>query len=767
MSSISTPIAFSANTIIRSADVNTNFTNINTVVNGNIDNTNIVAGAAIAYSKLNLATSIVNADIAAAAAIAVSKLAALTASRAAATDASGFLTTSATTSTELGYVSGVTSAIQTQINAKMANPLTTTGDIIYSSSGTTPARIGIGSSGQVLKVTGGVPAWAAAPSGGINYIAPNQDAEVDTTGWATYADAAGNTPVNGIDGSPTTTWTRTTTDPLRGTGSYLWTRDAANRQGEGVSYDFSIDNADLAQPLAISFDFKVVSGTFFAADGITAPSNNGTTTQNAGMSDIEVFMYDVTNSVLIPVTPQVLTSSSTLPVSWKGRFQAASNSTSYRLCLHTARSTAVAFTAQFDNFKVGPEAVNYGYAGTDADPFTPTGSWVSNATYTGFKSRVGDSLVCDVKIALTGAPNSASLTVNLPAGLTIDTAKMNSVVADGTAQLGDGYARDNATAEAYLHVLYNSPTSVKVFYETAGAFGTVTQAAPWTWANTDGLSFRFMVPIAGWSSNVQMSNDTDTRVVAAILTGDAASATSGNPIIFPTATLDTHGAYGTGTGLYTVPVSGIYEVSTYLEGGTSGFNISVFKNSSAYLRIGYVDSSNNTAGGSALVSCVAGDTLSVRPGGTFDSGSVSQMCIRRVSGPAAIAASEKVFVNYTSNGGTAITADVTNITWSTKVADSHSAWNGTTFTAPRAGFYIVSGMWRLTTSVVAWGYVYVNGAQTRMCNYTPTAQSLHPMMGAGIYLNAGDILSIRSDTNATLSNTNGTLTHWISISSQG
>ena len=62
--------------------------------------------------------SIVNADISASAAIAVNKLATLTASRAVASDASGFLTVSATTSTELGYVSGVTSAIQTQLNGK-------------------------------------------------------------------------------------------------------------------------------------------------------------------------------------------------------------------------------------------------------------------------------------------------------------------------------------------------------------------------------------------------------------------------------------------------------------------------------------------------------------------------------------------------------------------------------------------------------------------------------------------------------------------------
>jgi hypothetical protein len=48
----------------------------------------------------------------------------------------------------------------------MTNPMTTTGDTIYSSSGSTPARLGIGSTGNVLTVSGGVPVWAAPAGGG-------------------------------------------------------------------------------------------------------------------------------------------------------------------------------------------------------------------------------------------------------------------------------------------------------------------------------------------------------------------------------------------------------------------------------------------------------------------------------------------------------------------------------------------------------------------------------------------------------------------------
>jgi hypothetical protein len=50
----------------------------------------------------------------------------------------------------------------------MVNPMTTTGDTIYSSSGSTPARLGIGTAGQVLRVNSGAtaPEWATPAGGG-------------------------------------------------------------------------------------------------------------------------------------------------------------------------------------------------------------------------------------------------------------------------------------------------------------------------------------------------------------------------------------------------------------------------------------------------------------------------------------------------------------------------------------------------------------------------------------------------------------------------
>ena len=72
-------------------------------------------------SDNNTITNIVNADIKSGAAIAFDKMATLTASRALVSNSDGELEVSAVTSTEIGYLDGVSSAIQTQLDTKATN----------------------------------------------------------------------------------------------------------------------------------------------------------------------------------------------------------------------------------------------------------------------------------------------------------------------------------------------------------------------------------------------------------------------------------------------------------------------------------------------------------------------------------------------------------------------------------------------------------------------------------------------------------------------
>jgi hypothetical protein len=79
---------------------------------------------------------------------------------------------------------------QTQANSAFISKslTTTTGDTIYASGANTPARLGIGTAGQVLTVSGGVPAWATPAGGGkvLQVVFASYGSPVSSTS-ATYA----------------------------------------------------------------------------------------------------------------------------------------------------------------------------------------------------------------------------------------------------------------------------------------------------------------------------------------------------------------------------------------------------------------------------------------------------------------------------------------------------------------------------------------------------------------------------------------------------
>lgn len=68
--------------------------------------------------------------------------------------------------TELSYVKGVTSGLQTQLNAKLTDPMTTRGDIIYRNSSNVTTRLPVGANTYVLTSDGTDLSWQAPTGGG-------------------------------------------------------------------------------------------------------------------------------------------------------------------------------------------------------------------------------------------------------------------------------------------------------------------------------------------------------------------------------------------------------------------------------------------------------------------------------------------------------------------------------------------------------------------------------------------------------------------------
>lgn len=366
----------------------------------------------------------------------------------------------------------------------------------------------------------------AGSGGGINYIS-NFDAETDAAGHVAYADAAAATPVDGTGGSPNVTITRTTSSPLRGAGSFLITKDAANRQGQGVSVDFTIDAADKNKALAISFDYEASSGY----------------TGLSGTEYMVAYVYDVTNAVLIPTSNvYVPQGSGTQKITFN-----SSTSTSYRLIFHIATTGTVAWTYKYDNLSVGPQQVISGFPAGPSTSYTPSFTGVGTPTGVDFRYwRLGEMM----RIKGTFKCGTTTLTAasfTLPTGHSYPTSysDANYIHVFGT------WISSNSTRSHYYSndgesgILTNDTnvTQTKLIFCHKG-----TQSGPDPdnisnfWTSGDYVSIDVIVPIAQWANTANFSN-TLVEYASNSGMGDADDTTSfsydPNGTLIPTVTYST------------------------------------------------------------------------------------------------------------------------------------------------------------------------------------------------------------------------------------
>lgn len=195
--------------------------------------------------------------------------------------------------------------------------------------------------------------------------------------------------------------------------------------------------------------------------------------------------------------------------------------------------------------------------------YTPTGSWTSNTTYTGKWRRLGDTAEVQVRLALSGAPTAASLTVNLPSGLVIDTSKL----AGGTTQVelpnSDGSMRDDASYNGFSKAFYDSTTSVGIrspSTATAHTLVIVNSTTPITWAANDSIDVTFRVPIVGWTAQTIVMPDAQGWWAGASIVGAAASLSTSTQASFTEIT---------NTGLTLTPTGGSATIGIACASGTT------------------------------------------------------------------------------------------------------------------------------------------------------------------------------------------------------
>jgi hypothetical protein len=380
---------------------------------------------------------------------------------------------------------------------------------------------GDGAPNQALKTDGsGNLGWMSVGSGGVNYIS-NYDFEGTANasapaGWVRYADAAGAVPVNGTGGSPDAgfTFLASTSSPIRGTVSAVLTKDAADRQGHGISYDFSISAVDCNKTLSVSLD-QVTGGTYVAGD-------------------LAVFLYDVTNSVLITPQPSALQpGTATFGASFL-----TTASTSYRLIVHVASTSSSAYTLKLDSVIVGPGSLVQGAAVDNWKTYSGTIAWTTSpTTNTGRWRRVGDSMEIRYRVVLSGAI-SAAIEFPLPSGFTRDNSKQTDT-GNGGDVFGVARGYNASTGNFYVGSVTGGSTTSRVSVRAAGSTawnGSVPFGEAYD--SGDEVSGVFTVPIAEWSSSVylgqegvQYASNSDYTTDGDVTAATTVPGASGSPVL--------------------------------------------------------------------------------------------------------------------------------------------------------------------------------------------------------------------------------------------
>jgi hypothetical protein len=639
------------------------------------------------------------------------------------------------------------------------SPTTTKGDLSVRGSANN-VRVPVGTDGQVLvassAATNGLN-WATIQAGAKNYITYNNFENQVTTGWSTFSTTlTGLIPTGTIAaGSGALGISATLINPLGGTCSLKAVTGAALAAGQGfISQAYAIDMEDQAKVLTGKFYYNIPSG------GGASNINFSGTSANS----FQIYIYDTANSQWVqPAGCYGMTQGSGVGyVTFT--FQTASNATSYQVAVLCVNATAGATTMLFDDFYLGPQTAPIGAVVTDWVSYTPTFTGFGTATSVAFQSRrYGDSLEINgyfVTGTVTATQAQITMGYNGSNGnVIVDTSKVNAF-----GYLGPmGFTGNNSTFYGGAVLAPGGSFNFMTFGIQASTTGSLVQNSGTAFISNTFIGFTATIPIVGWSSNVQMSSDTDTRVVASKYYQAAnASTTANNPINFDTQVYDQTGSVTTGatTWKYIAPVTGVYQISGCLNVNT--LSTSYLWKNGAQLQTLAACPVNLAVSYSTSTKLNAGDYVDIRPDTTLTTNSSStatcSITVLRLSGPAVIAATESVNAAYDTLSSTTVTAG-TALKVTVKEYDSHGVYNTSTggYPAPSSGKYRLSLSGLISSSATPTDLnIYVNGTFRRYFGSVGPSTSFRCSISGSVSANAGDIITVVAPaTSITLADTTG------------
>lgn len=610
--------------------------------------------------------------------------------------------------------------------------------------------------------------------GGKNYAPNGGTFSGSISNWNVF----NTTFSGGVPGTITLTSTKVaialeTTSPLSPPGSLNFqVTTASGSAGNGfISDAMTIDDQDLAKVFQFIANYKVVTG------GATMDFS-GTSTQT-----LEWWVYNVGLASWYQPSGFRGMNTSATPAVVAGNFQTDSSNTSnnnqYRLACIVRNAPSGTSTLLFDTIYFGRVgAPTEGFAATDWIQYTPTFTGAGTVTgSTFFSRRMGDSLQIQGRFtAGTTTATQAQITMGFlgaNANVTSDSTKVPSLRALGV------WNQNQNTASSGSVIMNQSVNYMSFGLQASGSNGLTEQNGSAIWTSGATFTLFIEVPIQGWASGVQISADTDTKVVSANIyrgaTQSIANATA-TKITLNTLSFDTSGAADiTTNNRININTSGVYQVSASVSWAT---NSTGDRGTYIYLNGSQVALSEAQANGvtASVIPCYmslslkAGDFIELYgvqgSGGSLNANGGSGatfLSVTRVSGPSILTATESVNARYTSTGSQAFTTSDVQVNFDTKDYDSHSAvTTGATwkFTAPISGKYAVKTTMQTGsfTGVVGNNIVailYKTGSlfsKLDLKGCETTSSQIKALSGSDtVSLLAGDTLDIRINRDSGLS----------------
>lgn len=504
----------------------------------------------------------------------------------------------------------------------------------------------------------------------------------DITAWNVYDDSSA-IPINGIGGTTSITLTQNLTNPISSTGDFKLTKGVSNLQGEGISYNFSIQPIHLAKILQIEFNAKLFSGTY-------------------EKGDIRIYIIQDPNGtpkIIEPIGVELELATAGNVVKHIASFQTDHSELNYSLAIHITSTSTLAYTINFNNFKVWEPTKNIGAIITDWVPYAPTiqgGGTLANIDC--LYRRVGSNLEIQGRLNL-GTTANLEFRLSLPNGLKVrDSSRLLGHLYDNTSTVSTTkwYFLKGDAGQEYLKLTTGAE------YEFADDLYQVLNSD--ALISNDLISFSALVPIQGWGSNIVMSSDTgDGRVIIAQANGTPTASSQFNPVIFPITIFDTLNSYNSTTGQYTVPISGYYKISSYIENSASDNRYAIYKNGILYQVIGSSGASNKNIF-SGIVACNIKDIIDIRPidAGSGAMGPNGYILFEKISSSSQILArNETIECSYTDNSGLNLTnpGQSYTILFANKKYDSHSIYSAGDFIFPEAGTYLITANVRFESTI--------------------------------------------------------------------